>query len=85
MFSILASWQQTGGVAPATNLVCDRPGFATVMQWNWRMGARAGWCGAWKQCAPAARSFIQLALILGLAFIESLVLFTLVIIFVKVA
>jgi len=34
---------------------------------------------------PAARSFIQLALILGLAFIESLVLFTLVIIFVKVA
>jgi len=34
---------------------------------------------------PAARAGIQLALILGLAFIESLVLFTLVIIFVKVA
>jgi len=34
---------------------------------------------------PAARPGIQLALILGLAFIESLVLFTLVIIFVKVA
>src|SRR5947209_18729075 len=33
---------------------------------------------------PAARAGIQLALILGLAFIESLVLFTLVIIFVKV-
>jgi F-type H+-transporting ATPase subunit c len=33
---------------------------------------------------PAARPGIQLALILGLAFIESLVLFTLVIIFVKV-
>jgi len=33
---------------------------------------------------PAARSFIKLPLILGLAFIESLVLFTLVIIFVKV-
>lgn len=34
---------------------------------------------------PAARPGIQLALILGLAFIESLVLFTLVIVFVKVA
>jgi F-type H+-transporting ATPase subunit c len=34
---------------------------------------------------PSARQGIQLALILGLAFIESLVLFTLVIIFVKVA
>jgi F-type H+-transporting ATPase subunit c len=34
---------------------------------------------------PGARPGIQLALILGLAFIESLVLFTLVIIFVKVA
>ena len=34
---------------------------------------------------PAARPGIQLTLILGLAFIESLVLFTLVIIFVKVA
>ena len=33
---------------------------------------------------PAARPGIQLALILGLAFIESLVLFTLLIIFVKV-
>ena len=33
---------------------------------------------------PAARPGIQLALILGLAFIESLVLFTLVIIFAKV-
>ena len=33
---------------------------------------------------PSARAGIQLALILGLAFIESLVLFTLVIIFVKV-
>ena len=33
---------------------------------------------------PSARQGIQLALILGLAFIESLVLFTLLIIFVKV-
>jgi F-type H+-transporting ATPase subunit c len=33
---------------------------------------------------PSARPGIQLALILGLAFIESLVLFTLVIVFVKV-
>ena len=33
---------------------------------------------------PGARPGIQLALILGLAFIESLVLFTLVIVFVKV-
>ena len=33
---------------------------------------------------PAARAGIQLAMILGLAFIESLVLFTLVVIFAKV-
>jgi F-type H+-transporting ATPase subunit c len=33
---------------------------------------------------PAARSGIQLAMILGLAFIESLVLFTLVVVFAKV-
>ncbi|HUO60868.1 MAG TPA: ATP synthase F0 subunit C [Candidatus Acidoferrales bacterium] len=34
---------------------------------------------------PAARAGIQLAMILGLAFIESLVLFTLVVIFAKVS
>ncbi len=33
---------------------------------------------------PAARTGIQMAMILGLAFIESLVLFTLVVVFVKV-
>jgi F-type H+-transporting ATPase subunit c len=33
---------------------------------------------------PSARAGIQLAMILGLAFIESLVLFTLVVIFAKV-
>ena len=33
---------------------------------------------------PAARAGIQLAMILGLAFVESLVLFTLVMVFAKV-
>jgi len=33
---------------------------------------------------PAARASIQVALLIGLAFVESLVLFTLLIIFVKV-
>jgi F-type H+-transporting ATPase subunit c len=46
-----------------------------------RVGAAA--CEAMAR-NPAARPAVQLALILGLAFIESLVLFTLVIIFVKV-
>ena len=46
-----------------------------------RVGAAA--CEAMAR-NPAARPAIQLALILGLAFIESLVLFTLVIIFAKV-
>jgi F-type H+-transporting ATPase subunit c len=47
-----------------------------------RVGAAA--CEAMAR-NPAARPAIQLALILGLAFIESLVLFTLVIIFAKVS
>ncbi len=46
-----------------------------------RVGAAA--CEAMAR-NPAARPAIQVALILGLAFIESLVLFTLVIIFAKV-
>jgi hypothetical protein len=55
-------------------------------QRGWRHKARARWARRLAKARnPAARSFIQLALILGLAFIESLVLFTLVIIFVKVA
>ena len=91
MFSILTvpAFAQTGGEAgAATNWVAITSGFAIAIaaglaaQGQGKVGAAA--CEAMAR-NPAARSFIQLALILGLAFIESLVLFTLVIIFVKVA
>ena len=91
MFSILAvpAFAQTSGSAgPATNWVAITSGFAIaiaaglVAQGQGKVGAAA--CEAMAR-NPAVRSFIQLAPILGLAFIESLVLFTLVIIFVKVA
>ena len=80
-----------GGLAPAypaTNWVAITSGFAMALAvalaalGQSRVGAAA--CEALAR-NPAARPGIQLALILGLAFIESLVLFTLVIIFVKVA
>ena len=80
MFSILAvpAFAQTGDAAHGG------PGAIAAglaAQGQGKVGAAA--CEAMAR-NPAARSFIQLALILGLAFIESLVLFTLVIIFVKV-
>ncbi len=90
MFSILAvpAFAQAGGAAAGgTNWVAITAGFAIAIaaglaaQGQGKVGAAA--CEAMAR-NPAARSFIQLALILGLAFIESLVLFTLVIIFVKV-
>ena len=80
MFSILAvpAFAQAGGsTGPATNWVAITSGFAIAIA--------AGLAAQGQGKVGAARSFIQLALILGLAFIESLVLFTLVIIFVKVA
>src|ERR1700687_2708097 len=89
MFSVLAvpAFAQTGAGAPGgTNWVAITSGFAIAIasglaaQGQGRAAAAA--CEALGR-HPAARGGIQGALILGLAFIESLVLFALVIIFVK--
>jgi F-type H+-transporting ATPase subunit c len=78
-----------GGATPAggTNWVAITAGFA--MAFAVALAALGQGRVASAACEgmarnPAARAGIQLALILGLAFIESLVLFTLLIIFVKV-
>jgi F-type H+-transporting ATPase subunit c len=76
-----------GGTTSGTNWVAITSGFA--------MAIASGLCGLGQAKAtaaaaeglarnPAARAGIQLALILGLALIESLALYTLVIIFAKV-
>ena len=91
MFSILAvpAFAQTGAGGPApTNWVAITSGFAIAIAAG--LAAQGQGKAASSACEalgrnPAARAGIQVALILGLAFIESLVLFTLVIIFVKVA
>lgn len=89
--SILAvpAFAQGGtGASSTTNWVALTSGFAIALaaglaaQGQGKVASAA--CEALGR-NPAARPGIQLALILGLAFIESLVLFTLVIIFVKVA
>lgn len=88
--SILAvpAFAQGGGATAPTNWVALTSGFAIALaaglaaQGQGKVASAA--CEALGR-NPAARPGIQLALILGLAFIESLVLFTLVIIFVKVA
>jgi F-type H+-transporting ATPase subunit c len=78
---------QGGAAASTTNWVAITSGFA--------MAIASGLCGLGQAKAtaaaaeglarnPAARPGIQLALILGLALIESLALYTLVIIFAKV-
>jgi len=90
MFSVLAvpAFAQGGDTShSATNWVALTAGFAIAIaaglaaQGQGKVAAAA--CEALGR-NPAARAGIQLALILGLAFIESLVLFALVIIFVKV-
>jgi F-type H+-transporting ATPase subunit c len=87
MFAMPAFAQ--GGEAPhaATNWVAITSGFAMALAVALAaLGQSRVASAACEGLArnPAARPGIQLALILGLAFIESLVLFTLVIIFVKV-
>jgi len=94
LFSLLAimmmtmpAYAQGGAAAPATNWVAIASGFGMAIAAGMaalgqgRVGAAA--CEGMAR-NPGARPGIQLALILGLAFIESLVLFTLVIIFAKV-
>jgi F-type H+-transporting ATPase subunit c len=84
----MPAYAQGGAAAAPTNpLVPIAAGFGIAIAaglgglGQGRVGAAA--CEAMAR-NPAARPAIQVALILGLAFIESLVLFTLVIIFVKV-
>jgi len=95
MFALLAislmtmpAYAQGGtAAAPATNWVAIASGFGMAIAAGMaalgqgKVGAAA--CEGMAR-NPGARPGIQLALILGLAFIESLVLFTLVIIFAKV-
>ena len=89
MMSLPAFAQGAGGAAAgSTNWVALTSGFAIAIAAAVAAIGQSRVAGA--ACEgmarnPGARAGIQLALILGLAFIESLVLFTLVIIFVKVA
>ena len=91
MASVLAApafAQAGGGAASTPNWVAITSGFAIAIAAG--LAAQGQGRAASSACEalgrnPAARAGIQVALILGLAFIESLVLFTLVIIFVKVA
>ena len=90
MLSFLAvpAFAQTGAAAAGgTNWVAITSGFAIAIASG--LSAQGQGRAASAACEalgrnPAARGGIQVALILGLAFIESLVLFALVIIFVKV-
>ena len=83
----MPAYAQGGAAAPATNWVAIASGFGMALAAGLaalgqdKVGAAA--CEGMAR-NPGARPGIQLALILGLAFIESLVLFTLVIIFAKV-
>lgn len=89
LFVAMPAFAQDAGGAAAShgNYVAIAAGFGIAIAaglaglGQGRVGAAA--CEAMAR-NPAARPAIQLALILGLAFIESLVLFTLVIIFAKV-
>jgi F-type H+-transporting ATPase subunit c len=90
MFSVLAvqAFAQNGGSATSTtNWVAITAGFALALaaglaaQGQGKVASAA--CEALGR-NPAARAGIQIAMLLGLAFIESLVLFTFVMIFLKV-
>ena len=90
MSSVMAvpAFAQGGGSAtPPTNWVALTAGFAIALaaglaaQGQGKVASAA--CEALGR-NPAARAGIQIAMLLGLAFIESLVLFTFVMIFVKV-
>jgi F-type H+-transporting ATPase subunit c len=87
MTMTMPAYAQGGTAAAPINLVPIAAGFGIAIAaglaglGQGKVGAAA--CEAMAR-NPAARPAIQVALILGLAFIESLVLFTLVIIFAKV-
>jgi F-type H+-transporting ATPase subunit c len=87
IFAVPAFAQGAGGGVGTTNWVAITSGFAIAIASG--LAAQGQGKTASAACEalgrnPAARAGIQVALILGLAFIESLVLFALVIIFVKV-
>lgn len=87
VFAVPAFAQAGGGGTTGTNWVAITSGFAIAIAAG--LAAQGQGRAAASACEgmarnPSARAAIQVALILGLAFIESLVLFTLVIIFVKV-
>jgi len=84
---VFAQSEPTAAAAAGTNWVAITSGFAMAI------AAGLAALGQGKIAAaacegmarnPAARAGIQLAMILGLAFVESLVLFTLVVVFAKV-
>jgi F-type H+-transporting ATPase subunit c len=84
---VFAQGAPAAAAAPATNWIAIASGFSIAI------AAGLAGLGQGKIAAaacegiarnPAARAGIQTAMILGLAFVESLVLFTLVIIFAKV-
>jgi F-type H+-transporting ATPase subunit c len=88
VLAVPAFAQTGGGGTGSTNWIAITSGFAIAIAAG--LAAQGQGRAASSACEalgrnPAARAGIQVALILGLAFIESLVLFTLVIIFVKVA
>jgi len=88
VMAVPAFAQASGGAPPATNWVALTSGFAIALAAGLAALGQGKVAGAACDSLgrnPAARPGIMVALILGLAFIESLVLFTLVIIFVKVA
>jgi len=88
VMAVPAFAQGAGGAAGGTNWVALTSGFAIAIAAGLAALGQGKVAGAACDSLgrnPAARPGIMVALILGLAFIESLVLFTLVIIFVKVA
>ncbi len=88
VMAVPAFAQGTAAAAGTTNWVALTSGFAIALAAGLAALGQARVAGSACDSLgrnPAARPGIMVALILGLAFIESLVLFTLVIIFVKVA
>lgn len=87
IFAVPAFAQGGGGTAGSTNWIAITSGFAIAIAAGLAAQGQGRTAGSACEAIgrnPSARAGIQVALILGLAFIESLVLFTLVIIFVKV-
>ena len=87
VFAMPAFAQTGGSTGSSPNWIAITSGFAIAIAAG--LAAQGQGRAASSACEalgrnPAARAGIQVALILGLAFIESLVLFALVIIFVKV-